>query len=123
MSDAAHYFGQDWQLAANGDILLASGTLLTQQRVLRRLMTNASGYIWHLAYGAGLPAKVGLKTNQRAIQSIVRSQIFQEATVSAVPAPVISTTVNATGTVILTVTYTDTTTNLPVTLVAPITSP
>ena len=109
-NDLWHEFGADLQVSASGDILLANGNTAVQQRVLRRLLTNQGQYIWQLAYGAGLRQRVGQDTNLTVIQNIVRSQIFAEADVAQVPAPVISATRDATGNVSVTITYTDATT-------------
>lgn len=54
MPDLSHQWGSDLLIGPTGDLATASGTELGQQRVLRRLLTNASDYIWHLGYGAGL---------------------------------------------------------------------
>lgn len=110
-NDLSHTFGGDLQASASGDLLLASGTTVTQQRVLRRLLTNAGDYIWQLAYGAGLRQQVGQNPNLLSIQNIVRSQIFAEADVLQNPAPVITATQDATGNVSVDIAYTDAATN------------
>ena len=58
-SDLAHWFGQDLNVAASGDLLTVDGTAKGQQRVLRRLLTNPGDYIWEPTYGAGLASKIG----------------------------------------------------------------
>jgi phage baseplate assembly protein W len=107
MADMAHTFGGDLALSASGDLLVVSGDTLTQQRVLRRLLTNDGDYIWHLAYGAGLGRMVGQPVNAAAIENIVRSQIFRESSVAQVPAPVVTTSVNTDGMVTVTIQYAD----------------
>jgi hypothetical protein len=107
MTDLSHNFGGDLQVSASGDLLLASGTTVVQQRVIRRLLTNQGDYIWQLAYGAGLREQVGQDTNLITIQNIVRSQIFAEADVAQVPAPVITATRDVTGNVSVTIAYVD----------------
>lgn len=109
-SDLYHFVGGDLSLAANGDLLLAAGDTLVEQRVLRRLLTNAGDYIWHLTYGAGLGAMVGSPANAAAIEAAIRSQIFQESSVAQQPAPVVTTQVNADGSVVCGITYADATT-------------
>lgn len=106
MSDLTHEFGGDLCLAAHGDLALASESVLGQNRVLRRLLTNPGDYIWQLNYGAGLPSMIGLPVQVDRISGIVRSQIFQEGAVARSPAP--TTSVTAAGSVVsLTVTYAD----------------
>lgn len=106
MSDLTHVFGGDLAVAAHGDLASVAGTTLGQQRVLRRLLTNAGDYIWHTDYGAGLPAMIGTPVNAAAIAGLVRSQIFLENTVARIPAPAI--TVEAESSIIsLSITYSD----------------
>lgn len=88
--DLAHWFGQDLNVAASGDLLTADGTAKGQQRILRRLLTNPGDYIWEPTYGAGLAAKIGLPFDASAVEAIIRSQLFLEAAVARSPAPVIS---------------------------------
>jgi hypothetical protein len=106
MSDLNHVFGGDLAIAAHGDLGVLSGTALGQQRVLRRLLTNAGDYIWQLTYGAGLPAMIGTPVQADAIAGIVRSQIFLEAVVAHSPAP--SVDVSASGSIVsLSISYVD----------------
>ena len=108
MSDLAHIFGGDIGAAANGDLATAAGSTLGQQRVLRRLLTNAGDYIWQLTYGAGLPTMIGTPVQPDAISGLVRSQIFLEATVARSPAPAVVT--QAAGSIVsLSISYSDAT--------------
>ncbi len=117
MADAYHQFGNDLVLSASGDLLLVTTALdQTNQRLMRRLFTNLGDYIWHLKYGAGLPSRVGRKANAAAITAIIRSQIFQEGTVSRNPQPVINVTVDTSGLVICNITYQALNTQTPTTL-------
>ena len=109
MADIAHRFGADIMLAPNGDIALAAGPALTQQRVLRRLLTNPRAYIWDVNYGAGLGAMVGEPTHGARITAIVRAQMFQEATVARTPLPAVSVAADGDGAVRAAVSYVDTT--------------
>jgi phage baseplate assembly protein W len=111
MADLAHNFGSDLQLSATGGLLLASGPALVQQRILRRLLTNPGDYIWQPTYGAGLRQMVGQNANLLAIQNVIRSQIFAETDVLQTPAPVITATQDPAGNVIVSIAYTDATTN------------
>ena len=89
-SDLAHWFGQDLNVAASGDLLTVDGTAKGQQRVLRRLLTNPGDYIWEPTYGAGLASKIGQPFDASACEAIIRAQIFLEPVVARSPAPVIS---------------------------------
>ena len=112
MFDINHTFGGDLAVDVSGDLATASGSALGQQRVLRRLLTNAGDYIWQLTYGAGLPSMIGMPADAAAIAGLVRSQIFLEGAVGQTPTPVID--VETQGSIVsLQITYTaaiDTTT-------------
>ena len=87
MQDVSLVWGGDIVSDATGDVALASGTTLGQQRVLRRLLTNPGDYIWELTYGAGLARFVGMPGNLLAIKAAIRAQIFKEPAVSRLPEP------------------------------------
>jgi hypothetical protein len=87
MSDAWHQYNGDLLASANGDLLTVDSLLESEQRVLRRLMTNPTDYIWHPEYGAGLPAKIGDPFDVATIESIVQSQMFLEDSVVRTPPP------------------------------------
>jgi hypothetical protein len=89
--DAGHYFSGDLQLGATGDLLVADGLLETNQRVLRRLLTNQRDYLWQPDYGAGLPARIGQPMNEPEMDSLIRSQMYLEQSVSQNPPPQIIT--------------------------------
>jgi phage baseplate assembly protein W len=89
LNDIYHQFGSDLLVGPTGDLATVTGTLLGQQRVLRRLLTNPGDYIWQLTYGAGLAQFVGQPAVAARIAAVIRSQIFQESAVAATPAPVI----------------------------------
>lgn len=107
MADLAVVFGGDLSIGPTGDLLLADGTALTQQRVLRRLLTNAGDYMWQLGYGAGLAQFVGRPGAATVIAGVVRTQMLQESAVAATPAPVVSAAAAVDGSVNLTVQYAD----------------
>lgn len=109
MADVSHTFGDDIDLAPNGDILLAADTGLTQQRVLRRLLTNPGDYIWDVNYGAGIGGMVGQTVQAGRIQAIIRSQMMLEATVAKNPLPVVTVAAGGNGLVQAAVSYVDTT--------------
>ncbi len=108
MSDINHTFGGDLAVSASGDLAAVSGGALGQQRVLRRLLTNAGDYIWQLTFGAGLPSMIGMTVDAAAISGLVRSQIFLEGAVAHTPTPVID--VQAQSSIVsLQITYSDVT--------------
>jgi phage baseplate assembly protein W len=107
MQDAALLWGGDVSATLTGDLELASGTTLGQQRVLRRLLTNPGDYIWHLQYGAGLAQFVGQPCNVAAINATIRSQIFMEASVARLPEPVIDVQSDQNGSVYVYIRYVD----------------
>jgi hypothetical protein len=90
--DAGHFFSGDLQVGATGDLLVASSVLESQQRILRRLLTNQGDYIWQPGYGAGLPAQIGLPLNEPEMDALITTQMYQEQSVVQNPAPQIITT-------------------------------
>lgn len=107
MQDASHLFGGDLAPSATGDVLLASGTALGQQRVLRRLLTNPGDYIWQPGYGAGLAQFVGQPGAAAQIGAVIRGQIFKESAVARTPEPVIDVQADPTGLVYVHIRYVD----------------
>ncbi len=107
MYDAALLWNSDLSSDATGDISLAAGTALGQQRVLRRLLTNPGDYVWQPAYGAGLGRFVGDNADPQAIQSAIRSQIFQESCVATSPAPSIDVQPAGNGSIYVNLLYVD----------------
>jgi phage baseplate assembly protein W len=105
--DVSHFWSGDLSLSPTGDIALASGTLLGQQRVIRRLLTNLGDYIWNLDYGAGLPTMIGQPAIQETIEAIIRAQIALEDVVAPTPEPVITVSVGTDGTVYAHIQYAD----------------
>jgi hypothetical protein len=88
--DANLNWGQDLSLSPTGDLLLSSTSVRGEQRVLRRLLTNPTDYIWHPSYGAGLPNTIGQSLSIDEfdnIKSLITSQIFLEPAVSQTPPP------------------------------------
>lgn len=90
MTQISHLFGGDILFASNGDLDTADGDKLTQQAILRRLMTNPGDYLYHPTYGAGLPQWVGQVIDVQAITAIIRGQILLEPSVAPMPEPVIN---------------------------------
>jgi hypothetical protein len=107
MADLALQFGGDLAVGPTGDLLLSDGAALTQQRVLRRLLTNPGAYIWQLTYGAGLGQFIGQPDAPAAISAVARGQLLLESVVATTPSPVVSTAVGNDGTVTLSLRYAD----------------
>jgi phage baseplate assembly protein W len=107
MADLSLAFGGDLVLSPTGDLGVSDGALLTQERILRRLLTNPGSYIWQLSYGAGLAQFVGQSGAPAVIQTVARSQILAETAVLSNPPPVVTTVASGDGTVSLTVRFTD----------------
>jgi hypothetical protein len=90
MADACLEWGGDFIADATGDLLVIDGDNEVRQRLERRLFTAAGGYVWHQTYGAGLPRKIGSVLSLTQIQSVVISQLAQEASVAPSPPAQIS---------------------------------
>jgi len=120
MPDLAHTFGQDLQVSATGDLLLSSGAQMSQERVLRRLLTNRRDYIWQLAYGAGIGAAVGRPANAPRLKAVIRAQMLRERGVARAPAPTVDVVQLANNTVVATLKYADAATGSTNTLSLPI---
>lgn len=109
MNDATLFWGSDLVPGPTGDIALASGSSLGQQRVLRRLLTNEDDYVWHPDYGAGLGQFVGATINERQIVGMIKSQIFAEAAVARQPDPAVVAQAFPNGSVYVAISYVDAT--------------
>ncbi len=110
MPDLSQQWGADLTIGSTGDLAVAAGAELGQQRVLRRLLTNPGDYIWQPDFGAGLARFVGRPANILQIRAIVRSQIFKESQVARTPEPVIDVSTSpagAVGTVYVHIRYQD----------------
>jgi phage baseplate assembly protein W len=105
MTDLSHQWGADLAVGPTGDLATADGSLLGQQRVLRRLLTNPGDYIWQLDYGAGLGRFIGKPVNAGQIQAAIRSQIFKEAAVARTPEPTINVSLGPAGVVAVDIRY------------------
>lgn len=118
INDLYHYWGSDVSTGPTGDLLTVSATLLGQQRVLRRLLTNPGDYVFQPDYGAGLPAYVGQPMDVGKITALIRAHMLLEPSVAKVPAPQITVAQATTDLTALAVTiaYNDAASNLPVVL-------
>ncbi len=108
MYDIYLEWGTDLSVGSNGDLALVNGSTQTNQRVMRRLLTNPGDYIWNLAYGAGLGSFVGSTADLLDIEAVIRNQISLEAAVPSTPAPnVMVQTIAVGGYVVADITYSD----------------
>lgn len=110
MADIFHMWSSDLAVSATGDLAIASGSIVTQQRVIRRLLTNPGDYIWQLDYGAGLGQFIGQPVNELHIQAVIRAQIFKETAVAQTPEPLVTVQVTPAGnigTIYVQIQYTD----------------
>ena len=85
--DLSHTVGFDLSFDATGDLQLTQGREKGQQRLLRRLLTDTGTYLFHLDYGAGLPAQVGEQMDRQRLQTLIRRQLSQEVGIAVQPAP------------------------------------
>lgn len=114
MADLSHWWGQDLTLGSSGDLQTSDGLNKDNQRIFRRLCTNGgqSGgqiaeYLFHPNYGGSAPWYVGRHTDEPTLEGIIRSQMYQEASVSHNPEPVITPHMNPDGTFSVGIQYTD----------------
>ncbi len=110
MPDLSHLWGNDLSWSPTGDLATADTPVLTQQRILRRLLTTPGEYIWSLNYGAGLAGFVGQPGAAIAIGAAIRGQIFKETAVAQSPAPVIDLAPDQMGDLYVSIRYADATT-------------
>lgn len=85
MAEISLEWHDDFQLDANGDLLVVEGDDEVRQRLERRLFTAVQGYVWHPEYGAGLPQKIGDPWSLSKINSVVLAQLYLEASVASYP--------------------------------------
>ena len=107
MADLAHLWGGDLSWSSTGDLAVVDTPSVTQQRVLRRLLTVPGDYIWSMTYGAGLAGFVGQPGIANAITATVRAQVLRETAVAPTPAPAIQVAPDQVGNLYIQVTYTD----------------
>lgn len=82
MPDAMHWWDDDLQVSNTGDIALSDGIDLSNQRIVRRLMTILGEYVWHVEYGASVPKRIGDTLDLSLVESVIRNQIYLEEAVS-----------------------------------------
>ena len=89
LEDIFHVWGNDLSASTAGDLLRVSGVMRSQQRVLRRLLTNGGEYLSHPEYGGGLAGLVGSRASISYIKTLIKGQMLLEPSVAKTPAPVI----------------------------------
>lgn len=105
--DLALLWGTDLVVSPTGDLSLSDIPGLTQQRVLRRLLTNSGDYIWQLTYGAGLSQFVGQTIGVSQVTAVIKGQIFQESAVASIPEPAITVFPSLVSGLAISLIYTD----------------
>ena len=115
LNDLNHWVGGDVGTSATGDLGTANADTRTQQRIVRRLVTNPGEYIFHVDYGAGLPAKIGETADIPAIRGLIRTQLRLEEGVSQNPEPQITVT-SITNGIAVGILYTSSVSRRPVSL-------
>ncbi|WP_158746086.1 hypothetical protein [Acidisphaera sp. L21] len=110
MPDLSQLWGNDLAWSPTGDLATADIPSVTQQRVLRRLLTSTGEYLWALDYGAGLASFVGQPGAAAAIRAAIRGQIFKEAAVAQTPEPIIDLVPDPAGAIYVHIRYADATT-------------
>lgn len=88
-------FGNDLVIGINGDLMSVDGPQLSNQRIVRRLLTNLKDYIWNPTYGGSLPQFIGQLNSPQIlaqIKGVIATQLSLESTVSQSPSPVITLT-------------------------------
>lgn len=113
MPDLSLFWNDDLSVAVGGDLALVDQVPLSNQHIIRRLLTAARSYIWHLDYGAGLPQRIGRPARALEIQSLVTAHINLEPSVARLPVPKVSVNPSATlrGAFIVTINYVEAGTN------------
>ena len=107
MADASLIWGGDLALSPTGDLGMVEDGVLGQQRVLRRLLTNALDYTWHPDYGGSLGQFVGDIASARIIEGSIRAQLFTEAAVAHSPEPAVNANPLPDGSVYVNILYAD----------------
>jgi len=92
MPDLDHWIGDDLAVSPHGDLALTDGIDLSNQRIVRRLMTILGEYIWHVEYGGSVPIRIGDTFDRDEVEAIILAQIYEEAAVSRSPEPETSVT-------------------------------
>lgn len=122
IADIQHLWGGDALTGPTGDLGIATGATRSQQRVIRRLLTNpldANGppdYALHPTYGAGLARYVGRAVDPAQLRALIRGQMLLEDSVAPNPAPQITVTRPDPSTITVYIRYTIAGSGAPATL-------
>jgi hypothetical protein len=127
MSDIDHFYSADLNLSATGDLGAVDGDDMSQQRVLRRLLTNPAytdidgtltpaDYLFHPDYGAGLARFIGSTASLGEIRAVIQEQLALEAAVAQTPAPVVNLAWRDQSTLACVIQYYDANSGAPVVL-------
>lgn len=122
LSDLNHVWSQDIITSPTGDLGVVNGATRSQQRVLRRLLTNpldANGppdYPLHPTYGAGLARYVGRNVDPAKMRTLIRGQMLLEDSVARNPQPQITVTTPDPTTISVYIRYTVAGSGAPATL-------
>jgi hypothetical protein len=112
LHDINHLWGQDALPSSTGDLGAVGDVLRSQQRVLRRLLTNPADsngppdYALHPTYGAGLPRYVGMNVDNAKLRTLIRGQMMLEDSVVRNPEPQITVTQTNPTTISIYIRYT-----------------
>lgn len=120
--DMYHQYGSDLIVGANGDLLPATGDTETQQRLLRRLFTPTTSYLWDLTFGAGIPGRVGDTLSPSEFGQVlaqIKAAVALEPGIAQVPPPVISLELVDNG-LAGSIQYVDAQTKLPAVITFPV---
>jgi len=90
LADLSHYIGGDLSISSTGGVAVATGTLRSQQRILRRLLTNPGDYIFEPDYGGGLPQWIGRTADLPKLRAVILGQMRLEPAVAQNPEPAIT---------------------------------
>lgn len=122
LADLNQLWSQDIVTSPTGDLGIATDATRSQQRVIRRLLTNpldANGppdYALHPTYGAGLARYVGRNIDLAKMRALIRGQMLLEDSVSKNPQPQITLTLPDPSTLSVYIRYTVAGSGSPATL-------
>lgn len=112
--DLNHWWGGDLSLTPSGDLSTVDRFDKDNQRIVRRLCTNGDTagamlgeYAFHPDYGGSAPWYVGQTQQPDLLEAIIRSQMYEEASVSHNPEPTVDTVMYPNGSFVATIQYTD----------------
>ncbi len=118
LADLYHWWNSDLVSTNSGDLQTVDGSVRGQQRIVRRLMTNPGGYLWHPEYGGGLASYLGSPIDVGKVTAAIRAQLLLEDAVDQSVPPVIVLTQSANDLTAfnVSISYNDATTQKPVVL-------